>query len=141
MKKTLLALMLLAGSVAFGQISVGISIGQPPPPRVLRVQPASPGAGYMWVDGYWYPSGKRYNWHQGYWTRPPYQGAVWSGPRYDGQQYFNGYWSGGQNQQPVMHDHRWDRDRRNRDYDRDDRGNGNRQKNGNGQGNGRNNQH
>lgn len=127
---------LLAGSSLFGQISIGIRIGQPPPPRVLRVRPVNPGVGFMWVEGYWYPSNNRYAWHNGYWTRPPYEGAVWSGPRYDGQQFFDGYWSGGQRQQ-MPHDHRWDRDNRNRDYNRDyDNGKGNgKGNNGKGKGN------
>ena len=141
MKKKLLAVMLLAGSSIFGQISIGIRIGQPPPLRVMRSRPSNPGPGYLWIDGYWYPANNRYAWHNGYWTRPPYQGAVWSGPRYDGQQFFDGYWSGGQRQQPMPHSHGWDRDKRNRDYDRDDNRNYDRDDNrGNNQGKGKGNQ-
>src|SRR6185295_16896425 len=82
MKKLLLAAMFLAGSSLFGQVSLGIRIGAPPAPRVVRVRPNSPGPGYSWVDGYWYPSNNRYVWHAGYYTRPPYEGAAWVGPRY-----------------------------------------------------------
>ena len=113
MKKTLLALMLLGGSSAFGQLSVGVSIGAPPPPRVVRVRPRTPGPDYSWVEGYWYPVGNRYKWHDGYWTRPPYGGARWVGPHYDGQRFFNGYWEGDRGR--MDHDHRWDR-ARNRDF-------------------------
>jgi len=126
MKKLLLAAMFLAGSSLFGQVSVGIRIGAPPAPRVVRVRPNNPGPGYSWVDGYWYPSNNRYVWHAGYYTRPPYEGAAWVSPRYEGQQFYEGYWSG--NDRRYDHDHRWDRDRRNRDYNRNDgkgRGNGN----------------
>ena len=120
--KKLLALLLLAGSsIVFGQFSVGIRIGTPPAPRVLRVRPNSPGPGYMWVDGYWYPVNNRYVWHNGYYTRPPYQGAVWVSPRYESQQFYAGYWSG--NDRQYEHDHRWDRDKRNRDYNRDNNNN------------------
>jgi hypothetical protein len=71
MKTTLLAAMLLAGVSLFGaQISVGIRIGQPPPPRVVRVLPPRPSPEFVWIEGYWYPVGKRYRWHEGYWTRP-----------------------------------------------------------------------
>jgi hypothetical protein len=50
----LLAAILLTGSPALkAQVAVGISIGAPPPPRVLRVRPVAPGPGYIWVDGYW----------------------------------------------------------------------------------------
>lgn len=115
----LLALMLLAvGSVAGAQVSLGIRIGPPPQPRVIRVQPRSPGSGFVWIGGYWYPQGQRYRWHDGYWTRPPYEGASWIEPRHDGQQFFQGYWGG--NRAPIEHDHRWDREK-GRDYRRDDR--------------------
>ena len=126
--KKFLALMLLAGSsVAFGQFSIGISIGAPPPPRVIRVRPLAPGPGYLWVDGYWYPMNNRYVWHNGYYTRPPYEGAVWVTPRYESRQFYEGHWVAGERQ--FQHDHRWDRDKKYRDYDR---GKGN---NGNGKGN------
>jgi hypothetical protein len=115
MKKTLLAMMLVAGS-SFAQLSVGVRIGAPPPPRVVRVRPHAPGPDYAWVEGYWYPAGGRYKWHNGYWTRPPYAGARWVGPHYDGGQFFNGYWEGDHGR--MDHDHNWDRGR-NRDFDRD----------------------
>ena len=73
---------------------LGIRIGPPPQPRVIRVQPRSPGADYVWLDGYWY-QGRHYKWHASYWTRPPYEGAHWVGPHHDGQQYYAGYWDGG----------------------------------------------
>jgi hypothetical protein len=112
-----LAFLLLAAGSAFAQISVGIRIGAPPPMRVVRVQPQSPGAGYNWINGYWYPVGNRYQWHAGYWTRPPYAGAHWVEPRHDGQNYYQGYWDGDHGQ--LAHDHGWDKDRNhNRDYDR-----------------------
>jgi hypothetical protein len=78
------AMLLLGAPASFAQVSLGIRIGPPPRPRVIRVQPARPGPEYFWVDGYWYPVGRHYQWHEGYWTRPPYEGAHWVGPRYDG---------------------------------------------------------
>jgi hypothetical protein len=116
MKKTLLALLLLAAGSSFAQVSIGVRIGPPPPPRVVRVQPRAPGPGYFWVDGYWYPVGNHYKWHNGYWTRPPYGEARWIGPRYEGDRFFEGYWEGGGRR--VEHDHRWDRDH-DRDYGHD----------------------
>ena len=117
MKKLLAAMLLTAGLGLAAQFSVGIQIGEPPRPRVLRVRPVSPGPGYNWVDGYWYPVGNRYTWHQGYWTRPPYEGSQWTAPRYEGGMFYQGFW-GGDNDRRVEHDHRWDRDRKWRD-DRD----------------------
>src|SRR5882724_183091 len=122
MKKSLLAMALLVCGTAFSaDFSVGIRIGPPPPPRVLRHRPPEPGPGFFWVDGYWYPERGRYRWHEGYWTRPPYDGAVWVTPRYEGGQFFEGRWHGDRGDRG--HDHHWDRDRE-RDYhgrDRDDR--------------------
>jgi len=114
MKQKLLALALLTVGAVFGGISLGINIGAPPPPRVVRVRPASPGAGYVFVEGYWYPVNGHYRWQTGYWSRPPYEGALWVGPHHDGKQFFNGYWEG-QGHERVEHDHASDKDR-NRDY-------------------------
>ena len=111
-KKLLVGLLLASGSVFAYQIGIGIQIGAPPPPRVLRVRPRAPGPDYMWVDGYWYPVDGRYRWHSGYWTRPPYVGARWIAPHHDGSRFFDGYWEGEHGR--VDHDHRWDRD-----HDRD----------------------
>lgn len=51
MKKMLLALMLLTGGALSAQISIGVRIGAPPPARVVRSQPRSPGNGYVWIQG------------------------------------------------------------------------------------------
>jgi hypothetical protein len=118
MKTKLSILALLAAGTIFAQLSIGIRIGAPPPMRIQRIQPRSPGSDYVWVGGYWYPNGNRYRWHEGYWTRPPYGGARWVEPRHDGNQFYNGYWDGARQ---LQHDHNWDRGRgknRNRDYNR-----------------------
>ena len=71
--------LLFALPVLGAQISVGITIGPPPPARVVRVLPPTPGPEFVWIEGYWYPVGRHYRWHEGYWTRPPYPGARWVG--------------------------------------------------------------
>lgn len=111
----ILFVLIVGGSAYAAQISLGVRIGAPPPPRAVRVLPRAPGPGYIWVDGYWYPVGGHYRWHEGYWTRPPYPGARWVAPRYEGERFFDGYWGGDRGR--FEHDHRWDRDR-NRDFDR-----------------------
>jgi hypothetical protein len=114
----LLAVMLVAvGSGVAAQVSIGIRIGPPPAARVERARPPSPGPGFVWTSGYWYPEGKRYVWHAGYWTRPPYEGARWVAPRHDGERFYAGYWDGDHGR--VEHDHAWDRDK-DRDFGRDD---------------------
>jgi hypothetical protein len=100
------AFLLASASAAHAQISFDVRIGEPPPPRVYRV-PARPGPDYIWVEGYWYPQGSRYQWHDGYWTRPPYEGAYWVSPYHVGGQYYAGHWEGSRGN--VEHDHRWDR--------------------------------
>ena len=123
MKTKLLALaVLVAGTVFAADFSIGVRIGPPPAPRYVRIErPRAPGPDFIWVEGYWYPVNNRYRWHDGYWTRAPYQGAVWVGPRHDGEQFFDGHWGGPRGD--FAHDHHWDRDH-DRDYgrrDRDDR--------------------
>lgn len=107
------AMMLATGATAGAQVSFGITIGAPPPPRVVHVRPVRPGPDYVWVDGYWYPVAGHYRWHAGYWSRPPYVGAHWVAPHHDGHQYFAGYWDGDHGR--IEHDHKWDRDH-DRDY-------------------------
>lgn len=101
------AFFLVSGTVAWAQVSIGVQIGAPPPPRVVYVAPP-PQPEYVWVEGYWYPVDRQYVWHDGYWTRPPYSGARWVAARYDGRMFFEGYWAGPRGR--VEHDHRWDRD-------------------------------
>ena len=111
----LLASLVLCGVSPFAaQVSIGIRIGAPPPPRVVA-EPVSPGPEFVWVEGYWYPVGHHYKWHPGYWTRPPYVGARWVAPHHDGERYFPGHWDGDRGRRE--HDHHWDRDR-DRDFDR-----------------------
>lgn len=85
-------LLLSLGSAFAAEISIGISIGAPPAPRVVTVLPPSPGPDFMWIEGYWYPVGHHYRWHDGYWTRPPYPMARWVVPHHDGHRYYAGYW-------------------------------------------------
>ena len=114
------AMLLTAASAIDAQVSVGILIGAPPPPRVVLVQPARPNDASVWVEGYWYPVGRHYKWHAGYWTRPPYEGARWVAPRHDGERFYMGYWEGDHGR--VEHDHRWDHDRDRDFHDRDKHG-------------------
>ena len=90
MKKTMAVMMLLAGGlVAAPRFSVGVGFGAPAP--VAVVQPACPGPGYSWVDGYYGPSGV---WVAGYWAPPV---AVRVAPRFE---------------RPRFVDHRFDHFRR-----------------------------
>ena len=116
LKTAALSFFLLAGTATKAQVSIGIQIGAPPPPRTVVVMPAQPAPDYVWVGGYWYPVTGHYRWHEGYWSRPPYAGAHWIAPRHEGGRYYNGYWDGPSGR--FDHDHKWDHDRRVRDDDR-----------------------
>ena len=105
----LTAMLLACGSVFAAQISIGIRIGPPPQPRVVRVVPPRPGPEFFWIEGYWYPVGNHYKWHNGYWTRPPYPRAHWVVPHHDGERYFAGYWEAERGR--VERDHHRDQDK------------------------------
>ncbi len=113
----LLGFLLLAGGSAFGaQVSVGIRIGAPPRPRVVRVVRPRPAPEYVWIDGYWFVEKKHWRWHEGYWARPPYAGARWIAPRYEREMFFVGYWEGDHGR--IEHKHH--EHGRGRDFDDDD---------------------
>jgi hypothetical protein len=81
MKKTMIAMMMLAGGLfAAPAVRVGIGIGVGAPVAVVR--PVCPGPGYTWVDGYYGPTGV---FVAGYWASPVVRVApvVRFAPRYD----------------------------------------------------------
>lgn len=113
---TLLTLLLLVvGSRVDAQVSIGVSIGAPPPPLLIVAPSPYPGPDFVWIEGYWYPVKHQYKWHRGYWTRPPYERARWVAPRHNGERFHGGYWDGDHGR--FEHEHRWDRDR-DRDFHR-----------------------
>jgi len=81
---------------ASGQVSIGVTIGTPPPPVQYEVAPPMPAVGYVWTNGYWAPYGGHYVWHRGYWAHPPYYGAAWRPARWvhegPGWRYYEGGW-------------------------------------------------
>lgn len=87
----------LSGCVAYGP-GVGLRVGFGPPGFRTEVALASPGAGYVWVPGYWDWQAERadYFWVEGRWILPPHARAVWVAPRYErhhgGWYYRRGHW-------------------------------------------------
>jgi hypothetical protein len=95
MKKTMLAgvlgTMLMAAGSAFAGVAfgVGVNAGVPvAPAAVVVARPPMPGPGYVWIDGFYGPTG----WVAGYWALPPAPGAFWVAPRFVGGRFVAGYW-------------------------------------------------
>jgi hypothetical protein len=82
----LAALALTAGTLtafapaASAQVSIGISVGTPPPPLRYEVVPP-PRVGYVWAPGYWDWGGASYVWVTGAWHRDR-PGYVYYQPRW-----------------------------------------------------------
>jgi len=65
------------------QVSIGITIGTPPPPIPYYSQPALATPGEIWEPGYWAWGPAGYYWVPGTWVMPPSVGLYWT----------PGYWS------------------------------------------------
>jgi hypothetical protein len=89
------AMVLAAGALVSAQVSIGIKIGAPPPPRAYKVPPQR-NPNQEWVEGRWEPQGSKYKWHNGQWVTPPRSGAYWQEPYYDNGRYYKGSWQGGE---------------------------------------------
>jgi YXWGXW repeat-containing protein len=91
------ALFLLCLSAAsHAQVSIGISVGYPPPPLPVYEQPLCPEEGYIWTPGYWAWDGDDYFWVPGTWVSAPEPGFFWT-PAYWGWSgavfvFHEGYW-------------------------------------------------
>lgn len=85
-------------------LDVRFTTSRPPAPRRER-RIASPGQGYVWVNGFWHSDGGRWQWVQGRWDRPAIAEGYWIPARYirttRGTIYEPGHWS---NQQVVVSD-------------------------------------
>jgi WXXGXW repeat (2 copies) len=71
-KKIFLSAILGVLGLAIARVSatagyVYVQVG--PPAAVVERVPARPGAGYVWVGGYWHWNGGKYVWAPGYWAR------------------------------------------------------------------------
>lgn len=71
------------------QITIGFTIGAPPPPMPYYQVPEAPYQNYMWQPGYWAWGPAGYYWVPGTWVQPPQTGLYWT-PGYWG--YNNGYY-------------------------------------------------
>lgn len=60
------SMMVMQPTWAETEVSVGIVVGNAPPPLPYEEVP-SPRYGYVWVPGYWDWDGREYMWQEGYW--------------------------------------------------------------------------
>jgi hypothetical protein len=120
--------LLLVSAASFAQVSIGISVGFPPPALPVYEQPICPGEGYIWTPGYWAwdREDEEYYWVPGTWVVTPEVGYLWTpswwGWREGVYVFHEGYWGsfvgfyGGVNYGYGYFGHgyeggRWDHDR------------------------------
>lgn len=72
-------------ALASVNVSIGVSVGTPPPALPVYAQPICPGAGYIWTPGYWAWGPAGYYWVPGVWVMAPATGMLWT----------PGYWGWG----------------------------------------------
>lgn len=63
---------------SLAQVSVGATIGMPPPPLPVYAQPPAPEANYQWNPGYWGWGTVGYYWVPGTWAPAPRRGLYWT---------------------------------------------------------------
>ncbi|MEO8050646.1 MAG: hypothetical protein ABI833_09545 [Acidobacteriota bacterium] len=61
---------------------IGIYATTAPPPIRVETYGASPGPGYLWINGYWGYRGNNYVWTPGRWDRPPRGRRRWEDGRW-----------------------------------------------------------
>ncbi len=87
-----------APTLSRAQVSIGISVGFPPPALPIYRQPPIPGYGFIWTPGYWLwdDYDQDYFWVPGTWVRPPQIGYYWTpgywGYRGGDYEFYEGYW-------------------------------------------------
>lgn len=95
MKKLLVIISLVAGTVVFNGCGPSRYTVAEQPAIPAYERPVSPGVGYVWVDGDWRWHGGRYVYGNGYWARPrghrAWVGGTWV---HTGKGYYwrRGYW-------------------------------------------------
>jgi hypothetical protein len=75
-------LLLTISGASFAQVSIGISVGFPPPAIPIYEQPICPHEGYLWTPGYWAwdDDDGDYYWVPGTWILAPEVGFLWTPP-------------------------------------------------------------
>jgi hypothetical protein len=86
----------IAAGAACGPTTTHVYVATRPPAPVYEVRAASPGPGYVWVEGYHHWDGRAYAWTPGRWEREPYARATWAPGQWQhdrhGWYYVEGHW-------------------------------------------------
>lgn len=107
---------ILSPAAAQASLSVGLTVGVPPPAPVYEVVPA-PRAGFVWAPGVYLWEGGRHVWHAGHWIEER-RGYRYVAPRWDrvmveGREhwaYHEGRWE--DHREREREREHWDRDHR-----------------------------
>jgi hypothetical protein len=85
MMKQTLGIVVILGGLSMAGCAGGYAYysSAPPPPVRVEARGVAPGAGFVWVDGYWGYRGGNYAWVPGNWVRPPRARAVWVPGRWE----------------------------------------------------------
>lgn len=66
------------GCVVYTRPAAGVVyVSERPPAARVEVIPAAPGAGFVWIRGYWGHRGSSYAWVPGRWERPAEGRHAW----------------------------------------------------------------
>jgi hypothetical protein len=76
------------------QVTIGFTIGAPPPMLPVYTQPPAPAPNYIFTPGYWAWGPAGYYWVPGTWVAPPQTGLLWT-PGYWGYQNGGYAWNAG----------------------------------------------
>jgi hypothetical protein len=72
-------------------------VNEAPPALQTDVAVVQPGAGYVWITGYWTWRSNQYQWVAGHWELPPTPSSVWIAPtlepRGNAYKFTEGYWN------------------------------------------------
>jgi hypothetical protein len=69
-----------------------VFVPERPPRAIVEVREVVPGAGYVWIRGYYRWGGRSYVWVPGRWERGPHAGARWSEGRWRHDRRHGWYW-------------------------------------------------
>jgi hypothetical protein len=74
--------LVFVGALAFSALAEEVVVRVRPPRPIIEARMASPGPGYVWINGYHRWDGNAYAWNAGRWEQPPRPNARWVAHRW-----------------------------------------------------------